>query len=148
MWFSPTQSGPATATITISGGAGVVAIATLNGTGDTCILVHQNGLGQTYIDCAALGSPGFGGTYNLTMAVEAASSYPITAGTITGGTVATAIFCPGALGASAVVIASGPSDAAAWAWFGPLAGHVSHNFAIVGGLAQPTCPLLTDPTWN
>lgn len=51
------------------------------GTGTSCQLAHSNGpasigLGQTYYDCAPLGTPGVASTYSSTMGTEAAAASP------------------------------------------------------------------------
>ncbi|MGH7735534.1 MAG: Ig-like domain-containing protein, partial [Gemmatimonadales bacterium] len=79
--------------VTISNAAGSQGLATAsNTTGTTTITatdagvsgftgltvtcrLHQDGLGQTYTDCAALGTPGNSSTYNQTMAQEAAAAW-------------------------------------------------------------------------
>lgn len=37
---------------------------------------HSNGLGQTYLDCAPLGTPGVASTYTVTMAAKARAAWP------------------------------------------------------------------------
>jgi hypothetical protein len=39
---------------------------------------HSNGLGQTYLDCAPLGTPGVASTYTVSMASKARAAWPFT----------------------------------------------------------------------
>jgi hypothetical protein len=132
MVFRPTQSGPLSATLNVSASPGGATSATLTGTGASC--THQNGLGQTYNDCVnALGNPGVGASYNLTMAQEAAGAAAQLQGTISQGTCA---------GGFLAVVRSGPSGSAVWIYTGALAGYV--RFEATGAF----CPSTVDVTWN
>lgn len=87
-------------------------------TGNTCQPAHPNGLGQTYYDCAPLGTPGDETTYNFQMASEAATAWRATGSyqTVVCGTAS----CVGRLTTGA------PQDCAVWCYTGALAGYVGH----------------------
>jgi len=73
--------------------------------------VHQNGLGQTFVDCAPLG------IFGLTQAQEAAKAWRST------GT-AVDVTCPGSgAGTPCFGWQSGP-DCGTWCYTAPLAGNV------------------------
>ena len=97
---------------------------------------HSNGLGQTYTDCQALGTPGNQASYNVTMATEARAAWPFS-GTDSAGT------C-GAGGGAAAMSRQTASSCAVWAYTGSIAGYVHLNSAT----NQCFCPTTTDPTWN
>jgi hypothetical protein len=110
--------------------------------GGSCVAcnTHSNGLGQTYLDCAPLGTPGNASTYSSMMANEAARAWN-TGGTITDS--AGAFLCsPSGVLSNGVedVLASG--ECSIWLYDGPAAGHVKNNAS--GCL----CPSASDPTWN
>jgi hypothetical protein len=132
----------------------------------TCIS-HSNGpntmaipLGQTYLDCAPLGTPGVASTYSLQMATEAALAWPL--GNGLGGPTQTTC----ADGSLAIVFTetvrmpfpngtNGIVDVPmVWVYTGPLAGHVRWDLvdaqaAVDAGLPiQVVCPTIEDPTWN
>ena len=105
--------------------------------------LHQNGLGQTYSDCAnPLGSPGVAATYNLTMAQEAAMAWDpseqpqlFTCGTHSAGNFSDVV----------VVQSVTRAMAATWAYSGTSAGYV-----LVNPFSASTfvCPSSGDSTWN
>lgn len=102
-------------------------------TGNTCQPAHQNGLGQTYYDCQALGTPGSGGTYTQTMAAEAGAAWA-------SGSIGTAAAC----GTSSCweVVANG--QCAVWCYGGTLSGRVLLDST--GTACQ--CPTSTASAWN
>lgn len=96
---------------------------------------HSNGLGQTYMDCAPLGTPTVASTYTMTMVGEARAAWPF-AGTNLSGT------CSGT-GASSYMLKTSTS-CAVWVYSKSLAGRVHLNSV------DNTCLCATesDPTWN
>jgi hypothetical protein len=95
--------------------------------------VHSNGLGQTYLNSAPLGTPGNPSTYTLSMANGAATAWP-PSGTIFTGT------CSGA----GAVLKLTATSAAVWVYTGTLAGHVRLNSANNTAF----CPNGSSPVWN
>jgi hypothetical protein len=94
---------------------------------DACTpLVHSNGIGQTYLDCAPLG------TYNVTTATEACAAWAAT----WGGSASSCSANSCGLGAY-----DGQEHWANWAYAAGGAGHV--QLQIVDG-----CPDFSSPTWN
>lgn len=130
---TPTQSGTFTFTV------GVMDSSTPASTASRALTVtigcpaHSNGLGQSYFDCSALGTPGDQATYTATMAQEAAGAWP------PGGTTSS-ITC----GAGQAVVSMAASSAAVWVYSGTLAGRVHLN----SGSSAAQCPIASDPSWN
>jgi hypothetical protein len=93
--------------------------------------VHNNGVGQNYYDCTALGFPGRPFTYSLALAKEAAAA------AAPGGKPVIAS-CPG----GKVLGLSTPSGYVYWGYTGSIAGYVHLDSA-------PFCPTTGDATtWN
>jgi Stigma-specific protein, Stig1 len=95
-----------------------------------CQTQHNNGVGQYYYDCTALGAPGRESSYSLSLAKEAAAAAAPGASTVTTS-------CPGGY----VLGVSTSSGYAYWGYSGSIAGFVH----LAGA---PTCPISSDPTWN
>jgi hypothetical protein len=97
---------------------------------DACTpLVHSNGIGQTYLDCAPLG------TYNVTTATEACAAWAATWG-------GSASSCSSAsCGVGSEGATDGQGHWANWAYESGNAGHVL--LSTVDG-----CDLSSTPTWN
>jgi hypothetical protein len=123
---SSTSSGSNTSTSTST------STSSTSSTTSTTTCTHSNGLGQTYTDCHALGTPGDESTYTQTMAMEAATAWNSTGATSTAS-------CGGSL----VVFNSTGTATAGWQYTGSAAGHVN----LVPG-SNGICPATTDPTWN
>jgi len=104
--------------------------------GSACMPQHQNGLGQTYDDCAPLGVPGNQATYSVTMAGEARAAWP-TVGTDGAGK------CTGPNGGDALFRQTA-SSCAVWLYTGSAAGHVHLNTAS----NSCVCASGSDPTWT
>jgi hypothetical protein len=98
---------------------------------------HSNGLGQSYVDAAPLGTPGNPATYASSMANAAANAWP-TSGTIASGQ------CGSGVAASQHVRKQTQTSCAVWVYSKPLAGHVHLNTANNNCL----CPTTSDPVWN
>jgi hypothetical protein len=92
--------------------------------------VHNNGVGQNYYDCTALGAPGRASTYNYALAKEAAAAAAPGSKTVIAS-------CPG----GEVVGLSTPSGYVYWGYTGSIAGYVHLDSA-------PFCPTTSDATWN
>ena len=101
--------------------------------GDCTKLVHDNGVGGTYSDCSALGTPGVASTYTEAMAREAAASWSAAA-TITTSTCST----------SACISAQTGTACTRWCFGGALAGRTF----LKATATKCACPYPTDPTWN
>ncbi len=99
----------------------------------TCQLAHPNGLGQTYYDCAALGTPGDGTTYTATMAVLAGEGWA------PGSSGDAAFPCGG--GYCNAVVANG--QCAVWCYQSMLAGYVHLDDLATVCL----CPTTGDSKW-
>ncbi|HEX4826334.1 MAG TPA: hypothetical protein VFV19_18685 [Candidatus Polarisedimenticolaceae bacterium] len=107
-----------------------------------CEPAHFNGLGQSFDDCAPLGTPGTGSTYTHTLAVEARAAWPFPAviddDCICGtGTTTTCVYRQTA------------TSCAVWEFknatgLSSPAGHVNLNTANNGCV----CPSGTDATWR
>ncbi|HEY6106690.1 MAG TPA: hypothetical protein VIV59_11945, partial [Anaeromyxobacteraceae bacterium] len=102
--------------------------------GNTCQPLHSNGLGQTYYDCAALGTPGTGTTYTAAMAVKAGEAW-----------------APGSSANPAHPCGSGFCNAvqangqcAVWCYQGMLAGYAHLDDVDV----VCVCPLQGERPWN
>ena len=109
--------------------------------GNACATAHSNGVGQTFYDCAPLG------TYNLIEALEACAAY-------TGDVnVCSVVDFPQpcmALDPYSVVCALGAPNYVTWsAVNGPVARNIAGHVA-VGDPSMPGCPCVsaTDPTWE
>jgi hypothetical protein len=128
--------------IQASAAAGATATADLSAT-ITC-LGHDNGLGQTYADCAPLG------TYTVDTATGAAQAFiahflPIYPDPFSGSGGWSTSTQPCGDG---VVVTAGSlfaPIAAAWAYSGSAAGHAR---AFEGLGAAVICPTTADPAWN
>jgi hypothetical protein len=101
------------------------------GASATCETKHSNGVGGSYFDCVALG------TYNLTQAGRAASSWQ-PQGQAFPGSLAE---CPGCLGWQTQ--GTSPAFCGTWCYAGPLQGKV----VVVQSLVC-TCAALNPGTWN
>lgn len=101
--------------------------------GNVCQPAHRNGLGQSYYDCAPLGTPTVETTYDITMANEAALAWGQTGGTL-GVTCGTAT-CVGFL------TTGSPADCAVWCYTSTLAGYVGHSSTPTTA-CQTVCPLI------
>lgn len=104
------------------------------GGGTSCQLAHSNGLGQSYYSCAPLGSPGSGGTYTATMAVQAGEAWA------PGASANPAFPCGG--GYCNAVVANG--QCAVWCYQSLLAGYVNLNAIGITCL----CPTNLSREWN
>jgi hypothetical protein len=124
------------------------------GTGTTCQLAHSDGpsgtlgLGQTYFDCHALGTPGVASSYTEPMAREAALASPwavsptdTTCTDIVGGTTCIAGTSSHCVIAGRTADPTGP-ECAIWCYDGVLAGRV---FTSTTGCF---CPCPGGDTWN
>jgi TolB protein len=142
---TPGSQGLATATDV----AGSTTIGAVDGTvsGSTTLTVtcrlHSDGLGQTYADCAPLGTPGNPATYTQTMALEAAHAWNpsgliFQASCGSGPNVATLIVDQ--------ATASGPTATWTYSATGSSVPTVGHVF--VSPTADAFCPQATDPPWN
>jgi hypothetical protein len=100
--------------------------------GVTWTIWHSNGLGQSYSDTHALGTPGVAATYTLTMAMEARAAWPFEGADDSG-------FYP--LGE--FVLRKTPTSCAVWIYSGTNAGYVHF-------VEGPECPLPSTiaQTWN
>jgi hypothetical protein len=100
-------------------------------------LTHSNGLGQDYLDCAPLGTPGDPSTYDVFMAREAAGVSTIAAKG------SGAVTCSSGDGAASCIAKRSKTECAIWCYTESIAGFVHDN---------PTtacqCPTTSDPTWN
>jgi hypothetical protein len=95
--------------------------------GGTAPVVHSNGLGQTFSDCAPLG------TINVTQALEACDAYTSDAG-------ACSIYLTCSAGSE--LCAGNATNCACWRYDGNTAGHVA---TMSGGC---NCIGSSSPTWN
>ncbi len=127
----------ATPTPTIVGTPGPTATPEPTPTCDSP-LSHSNGLGQTYLDCHPLGTPGDGATYSLSMATEARAAW---LGLKVNGT----FTCGTGPDAAACIFQRDPSQCAMWCYTNTVAGYVRLNVA-KGGACQ--CPSSSDLPWN
>ncbi len=104
----------------------------------TCVtpLTHSNGVGNDYLDCGALGTPGDASTYTVFMATEARDAWPI------GPSTTRDLTCGD--GATAACTSKRTKGACGiWCYSGALAGFVhasTDRFCV--------CPTTADPTWN
>ncbi|MBI5534379.1 MAG: hypothetical protein HY898_16770 [Deltaproteobacteria bacterium] len=108
--------------------------------GTLCQGVHDNGQGQTYNDCHALGTVGDPSTYTATMAQEAATAWN------SGGTIAWAGCKTGSKTADCYYNKTA-TQCAVWCYTnnsGSVAGHTYLN--ATGSTCY--CPTSTDATWN
>jgi hypothetical protein len=96
--------------------------------GTSCQNTHNNGQGQNYYDCVALG------TYNSTQAAKACEAY---AGAGNCGTSA------GCSGGNVMCSFGGSGNCACWGYDGTTAGYVFN-----GGMMLCYCPIVGDPMWN
>jgi hypothetical protein len=119
-------------------------------TAGLCTGTHINGLGQTYVDCVALGVPGNGATYTEAMAQAALTAWPNPGGSaqnLTGGN------CTESDGVTKDTCDASytPVACAVWCYTGQLAGYVFENDALDTGLnyGNCLCPATSNsPTWN
>jgi hypothetical protein len=97
---------------------------------------HENGIGQTYSDCAPRGQPGDPTTYSRSMAGEAASAWGHGGGAdaTCGSSSCVSVFFPNFIN----------SECAAWCYSGSLAGRVID----VIQTSSTCCPSGSDGTWN
>jgi hypothetical protein len=96
------------------------------------------GLGQTYRDCYAQGTPGNAATYNATMASDARAASNVAGTDISAS-------CPGSVSALARY---NNSECVVWAYSGATAGYVFPHIASGTNGNNCQCPTVTDPTWN
>ena len=100
-------------------------------------LMHSNGLGQDYLDCAPLGTPGDPSTYNVFMATEAAGASTIAAKT------SSAVTCGSGDGAASCLARRSRTECAIWCYTESIAGFVHDNAS-----TACRCPTTSDPAWN
>jgi hypothetical protein len=106
-------------------GSCTLACDTMRCCGGACAPLHQNGLGNTYVACAPLGSA------SSDLAFAACQSWSARTGPCN------LTSCAG------TVCAMGGTRCACWALDGT--GVANHVNSVVGAC---TCPTSTDPTWN
>ena len=114
--------------------------------GASCQPQHLNGLGQSYYDCSALGTPGNAGTYTMAMATEARAAWPFVGN-------ANTLQCPLFGGRANCVSQQANTGCAVWCYTNDrntgLAGHVNLNTqTMFGGVYSCICPTVNSPTWN
>ncbi|MHB1845846.1 MAG: hypothetical protein ACYCWW_13550 [Deltaproteobacteria bacterium] len=102
--------------------------------GTACQVTHQNGLGEPFYDCTALG------TYNQTQASEALKAWP----TSVGATVFTTECNRSSTNPNYGVCAQTSSQCACWYYQGSLVGTVTFD----SSAKNVVCPTSGDPTWN
>jgi hypothetical protein len=116
--------------------------------GTTCQPAHSNGplasgLGNTYYDCMALGTPGTATTYSSMMAMEACVAHTGDPSKCSDGW-----SCTGPPNTAVCAQTAPPGAPVAncdcWEYVGALAGHVS----IGDSTTTCYCSVGTDPTWN
>jgi hypothetical protein len=105
--------------------------------GTLCTGLHQNGLGQTYPDCAPFGVPGNQSTYTVNMADEADNAWP------GGGSQG-----DGTCGADDCVYQDTGFQCAVWCYDGATAGHVYLATGPGPCGSGCCCPTTSSPTWN
>ena len=98
---------------------------------------HNNGLGQTFVDSASLGTPGNAATYTLALANAAAAAFPFQ------GTVRTSQ-CGTSTRSPMMVVKQTATSCATWGYTGMLAGYAKLNQAN----NNCYCPTTADPTWR
>jgi hypothetical protein len=104
--------------------------------GSECQTSHDNGVGDTYYDCLAKGTPGDPSTYSAQLATDARAAYPLSS----FSDVATS--CNG--GDTEVLVRYDEQTYVTWAFTGDAAGHVTVNNLGNG----PLCPDTSSPIWN
>ncbi len=104
--------------------------------GSECQTAHNNGVGDTYYDCLAQGTPGDASTYSVQLATDARAAYSLS----TSSDVATS--CNG--GDTEVLVRYNEQTYVTWAYTGDAAGRVTVNNLGNG----PLCPDTSSPTWN
>jgi hypothetical protein len=102
--------------------------------GGACQVAHDNGVGQSFFDCAALG------THNQTQAMEACKAYTGDA----SGAQCMAFACQGGGQNGVVCNQTSPLACVCWNYTGTNIGHF-HNSGVVG---QCFCPSAAEGTWN
>jgi hypothetical protein len=123
-------------------GVGSAVISATSGSkqGSTTLTVcpgHNNGLGQSYLDCSdPTGNPGNATTYNAAMGTDAANAWP------PSGAV-TQVVCAVGVSPNAILKQTSTS-AAVWVYSGTAAGHVFLNSLNTDAF----CPTTADPSWN
>jgi hypothetical protein len=105
--------------------------------GASCETTHSNGLGYSYADCGALGTPGVANTYSATMASAARGAWPF------GGADSMGTCGMGANGSDCLARQTA-SSCAVWCYTKSLAGFVHLDTASTAC----QCPTIADPTWN
>jgi hypothetical protein len=111
-------------------------------TAGVCQGKHHNGLGDTYNDCAPLGTPGNASTYSATMAKEAATAWPNPGGT---GTISSGTCTELTTGKLDSCEANRSSTACSvWCYTGIMAGYVHENTAS----GKCLCPDSMGTSWN
>ena len=117
-----------------SGDADVVDASAPPTDGPCTPLTHSDGLGQTYQDCAALG------TMNYMTAYEACAAYSGSQGVCSA-----AVRCiSGSLANSICYLHAGTCDC--WDFAGATAAHVSQTAETANGCT--VCTTLVNPSWN
>ncbi len=106
--------------------------------GNACATKHSNGLGDSYFDCGALGTPGLATTYTQAMATAAATAWT------PSGTVAGPGQCGNGGSASICMSKTTGDSCAVWCYTKALAGRVR----LTTGSTACACPTTSDPTWN
>jgi hypothetical protein len=129
----PATSAPAGSAAVASAPATVPCLPSPTSCANGPLVSHSNGLGQTYVNCSRMATPGNPATYNASLAMSAANAW--------GPAVAMLqITC----GAAPAVMKQAQTSCAVWAYGGSTAGHVSLNSASKNCL----CPSLGDSVWN
>jgi hypothetical protein len=102
--------------------------------------VHDNGSGQTYVDCHLLGTPGDPSTYDVEMATDAANASTVygTLGSLTCGTSA----CLQNRGTAS------NKQCNVWCYAGPLAGYVTIDATSNTCVCPTTAITVSNRTWN
>jgi hypothetical protein len=104
--------------------------------GGTCSVVHSNGVGQNYFDCAPKGTPGQSATYTLTMAQEARAAW---------GQPSIADNLVGCIGGNDGVLRQTATSCSVWIYNGPLSGRVRQTLTS----NDCFCPFDTNnPSWT
>lgn len=105
--------------------------------GSTCQSTHQNGVGQSFYDCVAVG------TYNQPQAMEACVAFTGNAGQCTNA----GCLAPDGGPSGNVVCSSGsPTSCVCWQYDALFAGHLFNSG--MAGLGNCFCPGGGNPSWN
>lgn len=129
------DSGADTIVVAVDTFVGADADADAGDTVDACTPIsHSNGLGQTYLDCAPLGTPGVASTYTEAMANKARAAWPFAG-------VDSALSCSGS--PDVLMRYATGKGCAIWGYASDHAGRVRFSSAI----GDCTCSSPT-ATWN